>query len=75
VVALVAFISGRLSGMIPPRVLEGAPFGTPPVTRATAFKRAVTCNVLEDESNALQMSGDEIVIPYSPFQIVSLKLT
>ena len=39
------------------------------------FKRAVWCNLLEDEAGSVQVSGEEIIIPYSPFQIVSLRLT
>jgi alpha-mannosidase len=39
------------------------------------FKRVTSCNVLEDEAEVVQTSGDEIIVPYSPFQIVSLKLT
>jgi hypothetical protein len=38
------------------------------------FKRAVFCNVLEDELHEPAVSSDALSIRYSPFQIVSLKL-
>jgi alpha-mannosidase len=38
------------------------------------FRRAVLCNLLEDESDAAVVSGQEIRVPYRPFQIITLKL-
>src|SRR5207247_482455 len=39
------------------------------------FKDAVYCNVLEDESDAVQRDGETLVVPFAPFQIVSIKVT
>jgi alpha-mannosidase len=38
------------------------------------FPGAVFCNILEDEYKTVKMIADELVIPYEPFQIISLKL-
>jgi alpha-mannosidase len=47
--------------------------GTATVKVPFAFKRAVLCNVLEDESDAAEVNGDSVTVTYAPFQIVSLK--
>jgi alpha-mannosidase len=40
-----------------------------------SFKSANLCNLLEDDAQELKINGDEIDIDYSPFQIISVKLS
>lgn len=37
-------------------------------------KRAVFCNVLEDEQGAAEIDGNAVVVPFTPYQIVTLKV-
>jgi alpha-mannosidase len=39
------------------------------------FTRAVRCTLLEDDREVLELDGDAVVVPYRPFEIVSLKLS
>lgn len=39
------------------------------------FSGAVFCNILEDEFKTVKSIHNELIIPYEPFQIISLKLT
>jgi alpha-mannosidase len=39
------------------------------------FKRAVYCNVLEDEAEMVEREGDELLIAYRPHQIIGVKLS
>ena len=41
---------------------------------AFPFKSAVFCNLLEEEGKPAQVRGGGIEVPYTPFQIVTLKL-
>jgi alpha-mannosidase len=38
------------------------------------FKRAVFCNILEDEGEEARVEDGEILVPYKPFQILTVKL-
>ena len=38
------------------------------------FSGGVFCNILEDEYKTVKMAGHDLLIPYEPFQIISLKL-
>ncbi len=38
------------------------------------FSGAVFCNILEDEYKTVKMIGQDLLIPYEPFQIISIKL-
>ena len=44
------------------------------IRTAIPFKRAVFCNILEEESGAAILDDGKIVVPYTPYQIVSVKL-
>jgi alpha-mannosidase len=40
----------------------------------SAFKRAVLCNLLEDEAETLPVHGGTITLEYRPWQIISVKV-
>jgi alpha-mannosidase len=46
--------------------------GTARVRVGVPFTGAVACNLLEDPAEALEVDGDEIVVPYRPHEIVSV---
>ena len=48
--------------------------GTARVKVGLPFQNAVLCNTLEEEGEALQVEGDEIVVPYGPHQLISIKV-
>jgi alpha-mannosidase len=48
--------------------------GVARVQLAKEYSSAVFCNVLEDEGEAVERDGDTLLIPYTPYQIVSVKL-
>ena len=48
--------------------------GVAKVKCALPFKSAVFCNILETEGEAIAVRDGEIKFPYTPFQIVSVKL-
>ncbi|MCY3022315.1 MAG: glycosyl hydrolase-related protein [Planctomycetota bacterium] len=48
--------------------------GTAKLACAAPFKKAVFCNILEEEGRAAAVRDGCIAVPYTPFQIVSLKL-
>jgi len=49
--------------------------GVARVKCALPFKRAVFCNLLEEEGAAAKTRDGKIEVPYLPFQIISLKLS
>ena len=49
--------------------------GTARIRVATPFKKAVRVNVLEDEFDALTVEGQDIILPFGPYEIVGIKLT
>jgi alpha-mannosidase len=48
--------------------------GTAKVKIGVPFTRAVRCNILEEEGEALTVQGGMVTVPYTPFQLVSLKV-
>jgi alpha-mannosidase len=46
--------------------------GTARVRVGVPFTGAVACNLLEDPAEALEVDGDEIVVPYRPHEVVSV---
>lgn len=50
--------------------------GTARIALARPFTRAVRCNLLEDDGDPLAIDAEgHVVVPYGPFEIVSLKLS
>ena len=49
--------------------------GTAKVNVALPFKRAVLCNVLEEEGRAVTAANGVLEIPYTPYQIIGVKLS
>ena len=43
------------------------------VTAGFAFKRAVLCDLLEQETEALSVSGRSVTLPVKPYEIVTIK--
>ena len=48
--------------------------GTARVRLALPHGRARRCNLLEDPGDPVGMDGDELVLPYRPFEIISVLL-
>jgi alpha-mannosidase len=48
--------------------------GTTSLRVDVPFTRAVRCNILEDEGEELTVNNGVIEVPYTPFQIIGIKL-
>ena len=48
--------------------------GTARVDLSKPIKRAVFCNVLEDDGEKVAVEGNRLTIPYRPHQVISVKL-
>jgi alpha-mannosidase len=49
--------------------------GVARVRLAQPFDKAVRANTLEDDGEPLEINGDEIVLPYRPHQIITVKVS
>lgn len=49
--------------------------GTAHIDLARTFKRAVACNILEDEAELVRLSGKQLTLNYRPHQIITIKLS
>ena len=49
--------------------------GTARVRLGVAFASARRANVLEDDGEPLELDGDEIVVPFRPHELITIKVS